>query len=77
MVTAMRKFRTGKWEQLWNESIKTADKIKAKHQLRHVCAPTKKRMSMRTSVQMKAIYPRPPRSMYLSVGAYGAWGLHK
>ena len=26
----MRKFRAGKWEHLWNESIKTADKIKAK-----------------------------------------------
>ena len=30
MLAAMRKFRAGKWEQLWNESIKTADKIKAK-----------------------------------------------
>ena len=30
MLAAMRKFRAGKWEELWNDSIKTADKIKAK-----------------------------------------------
>ena len=30
MLAATRKFRAGKWEQLWNDSIKTADKIKAK-----------------------------------------------
>ena len=30
MLAVMRKFRAGKWEQLWNDSIKTADKIKAK-----------------------------------------------
>ena len=41
MLAATRKFRAGKWEQLWNESIKTADKIrlrKAESQTRLACA---------------------------------------